>query len=252
MMSWVQKSVTLRRKDDQLLNNHFDLLSLMIDASDNASLEERMNDQQIAKAGGAAIIGGYDSTGRALATAIAYISENPEVEAKLLEEIDRIPSGSPPDAYKYVSGVIDESMRMRSISGLAGRAAEADVILCGKYLVPKGAIVILSLDALHHNPAFWKDPEEFIPERFIDLSTENASRITFNFLPFGFGPHKCIGYRFALQEIKLMMIRLYSTYTFKLDKSKTRFPFPSTFNIIEHYLDDVYVFINERRIRQSI
>lgn len=60
------------------------------------------------------------------------------------------------------------------------------------------------------NPAYWEDPEAFKPERFLD-----ESAIPFYaYQPFISGPHMCIGYRFALQELKLILALLLKHFEF--------------------------------------
>ena len=68
------------------------------------------------------------------------------------------------------------------------------------------------------NPAFWPQPERFLPERF---STENAAgRPRYAYFPFGGGPRQCIGKDFALMELQLALPRLVQAFEFELDPGK--------------------------------
>lgn len=60
--------------------------------------------------------------------------------------------------------------------------------------------------SLHRDPKLWPDPDAFCPERFLDKA-QNASRDQTAFLPFGLGPRMCIGMRFALEELRIMLVR---------------------------------------------
>lgn len=74
---------------------------------------------------------------------------------------------------------------------------------------------------LHHDPKYFKDPEQFDPERFND---ENKPKIVpYTYMPFGAGPRKCIGYRFALLEIKILFFYLLRTYEI-VTVEKTQIP----------------------------
>lgn len=58
-------------------------------------------------------------------------------------------------------------------------------------VIKKGTKIILPYDAIHHDPEYYPDPDEFNPERF---SSANKTKIpNFAFLPFGEGPRICIG-----------------------------------------------------------
>lgn len=92
--------------------------------------------------------------------------------------------------------------------------------LCGavasKYERIEGAVpaqVHVNIRGIHLDPASWPDPTAFKPERFLgtDLASSRA------YLPFGSGPHNCIGYRFATLEALTLLVHLYSRYTFRLD-----------------------------------
>lgn len=66
--------------------------------------------------------------------------------------------------------------------------------------VPKGVTLIISPLALSLNPAIWKDPETFNPDRF---ELDNLTGLhPFAYLPFSAGPRNCIGQKFAMYEIK--------------------------------------------------
>jgi cytochrome P450 len=58
------------------------------------------------------------------------------------------------------------------------------------------------LPALHHHPAYWENPFAFQPERFENFNMKGDNR--FIFMPFGAGPHICIGNNFAMMEMQLI------------------------------------------------
>ena len=84
--------------------------------------------------------------------------------------------------------------------------------------IKKGVNIIFPIWGIHHNADFFPDPETFMPERF--LKENQASVIPFSYLPFGGGPRKCIGSRFAMAEMKIGLAKLLHNYQI--------FPVPQT------------------------
>ena len=60
----------------------------------------------------------------------------------------------------------------------------------------------------------------FVFDRFTEA--EKAKRHPYTFMPFGYGPHNCVGMRFALLEIKLTLVRLLKKY--KLERTEKTAP----------------------------
>lgn len=76
----------------------------------------------------------------------------------------------------------------------------------------KGTNVIVLPYSIHHDPDLYPDPENFNPERF---STEaKQSRDPYTYFLFGHGPRNCIGMRFALLEVKLVLVRILKKFNF--------------------------------------
>ena len=80
--------------------------------------------------------------------------------------------------------------------------------------VPKGISVAIPMYSIHRDPKIWPEPEKFDPERF--SSEAKQSRDPYAFMPFGHGPHNCIGMRFAQMEMKLVLARILKKYSFEV------------------------------------
>ena len=90
--------------------------------------------------------------------------------------------------------------------GIFSRRALTDLCLAG-IEIKKGDIVAGSIWTLHHDPRWFPEPEAFKPERFLP-GAPNVPRGAF--MPFGAGPHVCIGQHFAMLEMKLIAALLLS------------------------------------------
>jgi cytochrome P450 len=113
---------------------------------------------------------------------------------------------------KYMDMVIDETLRLYPPAPFSERVASNDYEYEGRRF-KKGQIVSLAIYAVHHDADNYEDPEEFRPERFSDENKKKRENETF--MPFGTGPRNCIGMRFALVEIKLLLADILVKYRFE-------------------------------------
>ncbi|MDP5069655.1 MAG: cytochrome P450, partial [Congregibacter sp.] len=83
----------------------------------------------------------------------------------------------------------------------------------GPRKLPRGALVMISPWTLHRHQDYWDNPHAFIPERFLP---ENESALTDGaYIPFGQGPHTCVGAGFAQTESLLIIAQLLRRFDFE-------------------------------------
>ncbi|KMQ86496.1 cytochrome p450 9e2-like protein [Lasius niger] len=75
------------------------------------------------------------------------------------------------------------------------------------------SVMMIPVYALHHDPKYYPNPDKFDPERFSEKNKDNI--VPYTYLPFGLGPRKCIGNRFALMETKLLVASLLQKFILK-------------------------------------
>ena len=102
----------------------------------------------------------------------------------------------------------------------------------------KGMGVLIPTWSLHHDEKYWDDAEEFRPERFLPGNKESID--PFTYMPFGQGPRNCVGMRFALLEIKLVLARLLKE--FRIQRA-AELHVPLKFTIKQLYAPDEPVYI---------
>jgi cytochrome P450 family 110 len=147
---------------------------------------------------------GHETTATELPWVFHYLAENPDVQAKVHEELDRVMGPGPvdpalADALPYLDAVVKETMRLRPVILAIGRVLQAPWRL-GEWELPAGALVSASIYLAHHNPEVWPEPERFDPGRF-----EGGRTSPHAYFPFGGGARRCIGMAFALYEMRVVL-----------------------------------------------
>ncbi len=178
-----------------------DLLTLLQAAADPED-GRAMSDGEIVDNLLTFIAAGHETTALGLSWTLHLLSRHPDVEARVLAEIDAVTGGeevSPGhlEHMPYVRQVFSEAMRLYPPAPILTRQAR-EALELGGLALEAGAIVLMPVYALHRHRRLWDDPERFDPDRFSPQAV--ASRHRFAFMPFGGGPRICIGGAFAMQE----------------------------------------------------
>jgi cytochrome P450 len=181
-----------------------DLLSMLMAARDDEG--KPMSDMQLRDEVITLFLAGHETTANAVTWTLYLLSQHPDIEAKVIEEL-AVLNGAPPavrDLQKlpYLEQVMKESMRLYPPAGGATREPIEDIELAG-YVVPKGSNIAISSYAMHHNPELFPEPETFDPGRFTPEREAQIPR--YAYLPFGAGPRVCIGNVFALMETRILL-----------------------------------------------
>ncbi|HEX6340559.1 cytochrome P450 [Umezawaea sp.] len=197
MRAIVLDLVASRRADGR---DHGDVLSMLLLAQDDAG--SGMTDQQTYDEVLTLLTAGIETTALALSWVFHEIARHPEVERRLLAEVDEVLGGRPVSAddvahLVHTRRVVDEVLRMYPIWFLMRRATAAVDI--GGVRIPEGAEVIVSPHALHFDPDSHPDPERFDPDRWSPERSRDVPKGAF--IPFGAGTRQCVGNVFAQTEI---------------------------------------------------
>jgi cytochrome P450 len=182
-----------------------DLLSMLLLAQDDDG--SGMTDRQLRDELMTIFLAGHETTAMALSWAWYLLSLHPDVMNKLQAEVDTALDGRAPTVadlshLPYTEMIVKETMRLYPPAPGFSREPIQDIELAG-YTVPKGSLFLMSSYAMHHNPQYFPEPEQFIPERFTPENEQ--ARHKYAYLPFGGGPRVCIGNNFALMEARLVL-----------------------------------------------
>ncbi len=193
------KQIAARRVEAE--KDRSDVLAMLLKAQDEQG--SGLSDAELRDELMTALVAGHETTATALAWAFERVLLHPAIYGRLKQEVQQAGGKSaPPEklaALPYLDATVKEVLRLRPVIPFIGRVLQQPMRLAG-YDLPKGTAVAACIYLAQRNPAVYKDPEEFLPDRFLSGQPDPAS-----FLPFGGGIRRCIGAAFALYEMKIVM-----------------------------------------------
>ncbi|XP_075543489.1 cytochrome P450 4V2-like isoform X2 [Dermacentor variabilis] len=193
--------------------------SVIVDRFLKAHLQDsRYSIDEVKKDIDSLLFAGTDTTTSAVGWAFYMLGLHPKVLAKVHQELDDIfgsdterdITGEDLKRMKYLDICFKESLRLFPAAPLIGRVLDEDLVVDG-YKIPKGVTCFVNIYSLHRNPECFKDPDLYIPERF--LTSEVGNRHPFSYIPFSGGPKNCLGQRFAILEAKTLLAKVLLKYT---------------------------------------
>jgi len=205
-----------------------DLVQLMLEAEEVTDNErKKLTDEEIIGQSIVFFVAGSESTGATLAFTAYYLAHHPEVQEKLLREIDdAVRSRGDVSTYKFVQSleyldrIICEVLRLATVGYVILRDCMETCVIKGVEF-PAGSLVYIPSCAIHRDPDFWPEPDKFDPDRF--LPEEVEKRPAFSYLPFSLGPKQCIGLRMAQLEVKTALVKILQRVKFErgMDSTET-------------------------------
>ncbi len=162
---------------------------------------------------------GYETIGDALSWTLYLLARHPEVEARVLAEIDQVAGGRTPTPLDiaqltYTRQVLQESMRLYPPTWIFIRMARERDTLPSGATIEAGAKLYLSQYVVHRSPKYFRDPEVFDPDRHAPDAV--AGRPRFAYFPFGGGQRLCIGEQFALLETATVLALVLPRFRFEI------------------------------------
>ncbi|KAG4126903.1 hypothetical protein ERO13_D10G184600v2 [Gossypium hirsutum] len=160
---------------------------------------------------------------------IAELVNHPEIQQKLRNEIDTVLGPgvqvTEPDTHKlpYLQAVIKETLRLRMAIPLLVPHMNLHDAKLGGYDIPAESKILVNAWWLANNPAHWKNPEEFRPERFFEEESKvEANGNDFRYLPFGVGRRSCPGIILALPILGITLGRLVQNFELLPPKGQSK------------------------------
>lgn len=149
-----------------------------------------------------------DASTASLTMITATMADRPEILARVREEQKRLRPNDEPLTYDLVQEMtftrqcVMEQLRLYPPAPMVPMKAHNDFHLDDKTVIPKGSLIIPSLVSCCREgftkPDYY-DPDRMGPERKEDVTYSKQ------FIPFGVGPHRCVGYNYAINHLTVYL-----------------------------------------------
>ncbi|KAJ7473713.1 cytochrome P450 [Mycena galericulata] len=233
---WASKA-SLKASQEEKTEGKRDVLSVLLKANLSSDLPEshRLSEAEVIAQIPTFLFAGHDTTSAALSWALHALSLKPAVQSKLRDELFTLSTEKPTmdelNSLVYLENVVRETMRVHAPVMHTQRMAMQDDVLPlskpyidkhgkshGSLPIPKGQIMHIPISAVNTDTEIWgEDAGEFIPERWehIPEAVTSVPGVWANLFTFFAGPDNCIGFRFSLLEIKVILFMLIRTFEFE-------------------------------------
>ncbi|MFT3857697.1 MAG: cytochrome P450 [Aquabacterium sp.] len=204
-----------------------DLLAMMLAARDEENTAARgtqpgLSAAEIHDQCKVMFLAGHETSAVAMTWWAWLMATHPDAAQRAWQEVDQVigqRDPTPEDAARlpWLTATLKEAMRLYPPApSLLARRTTADIRV-GQWTIPKGGIVMLVHWAAHHDARWFKDPEAFLPDRFMP---EAPAIPRGAWMPFGAGPRVCMGQHFAMLEMTLITAMLLQRHELQREPSE--------------------------------
>nr|XP_021183940.2 cytochrome P450 4g15 [Helicoverpa armigera] len=191
-------------------------LDLMIESVQNGT--HQLTDHEIKEEVDTIMFEGHDTTAAGSSFVLCLLGIYKDIQAKVYNELYEIFGDSDRPAtfadtleMKYLERVILETLRLYPPVPVIARKLNQDVkIATNSYVLPTGATIVIGMYKVHRSPKYYKDPDTFNPDNF--LPENSANRHYYSFIPFSAGPRSCVGRKYALLKLKILLSTILRNY----------------------------------------
>ncbi|XP_062554458.1 probable cytochrome P450 28a5 isoform X2 [Armigeres subalbatus] len=196
--------------------------------------KESISDIDMAAYGVTFFIDGFETSSTAFALTLYELARNPNVQSILRQEL--LASAEKDGSIKfdvlmnlpYLEQVLNEGLRLwppgAFISKKCTKPVSLNLTSDRKITIEAGTCAILCVWSLQRDPDCFENPDAFDPDRFsAEKGGANIYRENGCYLPFGDGPRKCLGMRFARMQIKRGIFEVLTNFKISVN-SRTKEP----------------------------
>ncbi|HEY3595697.1 MAG TPA: cytochrome P450 [Polyangiaceae bacterium] len=211
----IYDQIRRRKRSLEKGERHDDVLDVLLQARDEAGLpieERELRDELMTL-----LVAGHETTATALCWSFERVLSDDRVLRCLRDTVDAAQGtidGADSSNLEYIDAVVKEALRTRPIVPIVGRRVFEKQSIAGHDIEP-GAVLAPCIYLTHREADQFPEPDVFRPERFIGRRPD-----PYAWFPFGGGARRCVGMAFALFEMRVIIARLFSRFSFRLDEPK--------------------------------
>ncbi|XP_038213526.1 cytochrome P450 4g15-like [Zerene cesonia] len=202
-------------------------LDLMIESAQNGT--NKITDHEIKEEVDTIMFEGHDTTAAGSSFFLCLLGIHQDIQARVYDELysifgdsDRPCTFEDTLQMKYMERVIFESLRMYPPVPIIARKLNRDVkISTNNYVLPAGSTVVVGTFQIHRNPKYYKNPNVFDPDNFLPENTQN--RHYYSYIPFSAGPRSCVGRKYALLKLKILLSTILRNYKMVSDVTEDQY-----------------------------
>nr|AAR26517.1 antennal cytochrome P450 CYP4 [Mamestra brassicae] len=201
-------------------------LDLLLESSQSGVV---ISDEEIKEQVDTIMFEGHDTTAAGSSFFLSMMGIHQDIQDKVIDELDKIFGDSDRPAtfqdtleMKYLERCLMETLRMFPPVPIIARHLKQDITLpsCGKQ-VPAGTTVVVATYKLHRRPDVYPNPTEFDPDNF--LPEKSANRHYYAFVPFSAGPRSCVGRKYAMLKLKIILSTILRSFRVHSDLKESDF-----------------------------
>ena len=201
-------------------------LDLLLESAQNGAL---ISDTEIKEQVDTIMFEGHDTTAAGSSFFLSLMGIHQNIQDRVIAELNGIFGDSDRPAtfqdtleMKYLERCLMETLRLFPPVPLIARELHEDLKLSsGDYVIPRGATVTVATYKLHRNPNVYANPTVFDPDNF--LPERQANRHYYAFVPFSAGPRSCVGRKYAMLKLKILLSTILRNYRVYSDLTEKDF-----------------------------
>ncbi|XP_022730657.1 cytochrome P450 CYP73A100-like [Durio zibethinus] len=213
-----------KRREIMAANGEKHKISCAIDHIIDAQMKGEINEENVLYIVENINVAAIETTLWSMEWSIAELVNHPIVQHKIRQEISQVLKGEPVTESNlhelpYLQATVKETLRLHTPIPLLVPHMNLDEAKLGGFTIPKESKVVVNAWWLANNPKWWKNPEEFRPERFLEEECGTdaiaGGKVDFRYLPFGMGRRSCPGIILALPILGLIIAKLVTNFELK-------------------------------------